>query len=124
MNCLSDQALAAWNAKAGPNDPAQRRLKRRVASKPMMTWSEILRDANSGKLNLNDAEDRQAPVYRELDDEQCTLIRDVVARLCHRKWWSAPAGPIDKVLSFNKGELKQWFKEHTLTTGYLMGAPE
>jgi hypothetical protein len=125
MNCLNDQALSAWNPKAGPNDPGQRRLRRMIASKPMMAWSEILRDAICGKLNLNDAEDREAPFYRELNDEQRTEIRDIVARLCNWKWWSAPAnGEIDKVLSFNKGDLKQWFKEHALTTGYLMGAPE
>jgi hypothetical protein len=78
-----------------------------------------------GKLNLQDADDRESPFYREFDEVEKTLIRDVLARLCNWKFWSAPPNDqIDKVLSYNKGELKQWFKDKGLTTGYLMGAPE
>lgn len=125
MNCLHDLALGAWNAKSGQNDPGQRKLRRMFTSKSMMAWSEILRDAVCGKLNLPDAEDREAPFYRDLDDSQKKSVREVLERFCFWKQWSAPANdPIDKVLSYNKGQLKQWFKEKGLTTGYLMGAPE
>lgn len=125
MNCVHNLALSSWNPKAGPNDMAQKRLKRMFGSKSMMAWSEILRDAVCGKLNLQDAEDREAPFYRELDEAQKEIIRGVLERLCGWKYWSAPANdPIDNALSYNKGQLKQWFKDKGLTTGYLMGAPE
>ncbi len=125
MNCLYDLALGSWDSKAGANDPTQRRLKRMLTSKPMMAWSEILRDAVCGKLDLQDEDERASPFYRELDDDQKSVVKAIVERFCGWKWWSESAnGEIDKVLTYNKSDLKKWFREKGLTTGFLMGAPE
>jgi hypothetical protein len=59
MNMLYDYALFDWNPKAGPNDSNQRRLDRLFRSKSIMAWSELVRDAVCGKLELQDAEDCQ-----------------------------------------------------------------
>jgi len=89
----------------------------------MMAWSELLRDAILAKLDLTDADDRACPFYRELDKRQLDGIRQTVARLFNWKFWSDPGEEIDRVLSDNKSEVKEWFRKHDLTTGYLLGAP-
>lgn len=125
MNMLYDLALAEWNAKSGPNDENQRRLERLFRSKSIMSWSGIVRDAINGKLELQDAEDRERPFYRALSPDQLKLIRRVIERLVNSKVWSAPAdSEIDRVLADNKSVVKDWLKNHGLSTGYLMGAAE
>ncbi|MCK4546155.1 MAG: hypothetical protein KAW17_01825 [Candidatus Eisenbacteria sp.] len=125
MNMLHDHALGSWDAKASPADSNQRRLSRMFRSKSIMAWSELLRDAVCGKLDLQDTEDRARPFYRDLRPEQLEQISAVVERLAKWKFWRAPAkDEIDRILADNKSAVKDWLKKHGLTTGYLMGAPE
>jgi hypothetical protein len=125
LNMLDDQALASWNPKASPNDGNQRRLNRLFRSKSIMAWTELLRDAVCGKLDLSDAEDRDRPFYRDLTDDDLSRIRGIVERLIRWNMWSSPAdSEIDRMLSDNKSVVKGWFRSHGLTTGYLMGAAE
>ncbi len=125
MNVLHDLALSQWNPKAGANDENQHRLERLFRSKSIMAWSGIVRDAINGKLELQDAEDRERPFYRTLTPEQMKLVRRVFERLVSSKVWSAPPDDdIDRVLADNKSVVKEWLKSHGLSTGYLMGAPE
>jgi hypothetical protein len=91
----------------------------------MMAWSELLHGAICGKLELNDGEDRERPFYRDLGDQELTRINKVVTRLFSCKRWSSPPNDdIDRTLSDNKSEVKDWFKSRGLTAGYLMGATE
>ena len=125
MNMVYDLALCEWDAKAGENDERQRRLNRIFRSKSMMAWSELLQNAVCGKMELQDAEDREKPFYRKLAPPELEKIKDVVRRLMTWKRWASPHGDdIDRVLSDNRGEVKEWFRKMGLTTGYLMGAPE
>jgi hypothetical protein len=125
MNMLHDLALTSWNPKAGPNDGNQRRLERLFRSKSIMAWSEMLRDAICGKLELQDAEDREMPFYRDLSEKELDRIRKVVERLVNWKLWSSPLkSDIDRVLSDNKSAVKDWLRQNGLSTGYLMGAIE
>lgn len=125
MNMLHGLSLHAWNSKAGENDENQRRLSRLFRSKSTMAWSEILKDAVCAALELQDSEDRDRPFYRELTQAQLERVKKVVERLVNWKWWAAPANDdIDRVLSDNKSEVKSWFKNKGLTTGYLLGAAE
>ena len=125
MNALDELAFSAWNPRAGPNDENQRRLTRLLRSKSMMAWAELLRDAVCAKIDLHDSDEKARPLYREITETDLVRARSVVSRLVTWKRWSSPAGDeIDRVLADNKGEVKNWFKEHGLTTGYLMGASE
>jgi hypothetical protein len=125
MNTLDELAFAAWNPKAGPNDETQRPLTRLLRSKSMMAWSELLRDAICAKIELHDSDDKARPFYRDISDDDLKRVRSVVSRLVSWKRWSSPADDeIDRVLSDNKSEVKNWLKERGLTTGYLMGAAE
>jgi hypothetical protein len=124
MNMLYDLALASWNAKAGPKDHNQRKLNRLFRSKSIMAWSELLKDAVCAKLELYDADDRAQPFYRDLSPEDLTRVKTVVERLVNWKWWISPEDEIDRVLADNKKAVKDWLKDHGLTTGYLMGAVE
>lgn len=123
MNMLYGCALSGWNPKAGANDSNQRRLERLFRSKSIMAWSELVRDAVCGKLELQDAEDRARPFYRLLTPDQVKLVRKVIERLAASKIWAAPANDdIDRIIADNKSVVKEWLKTHGLSTGYLMGA--
>jgi hypothetical protein len=125
MNQIHDQGLTEWDAKASPNDSTQIRLNRMFRSKAMMAWTELLHHAVCGKLDLTDDEDRERPLYRVLSEEQQKRLGEIVKKLYGWKRWSSPPNDdIDRVLSDNKSEVKEWFRTHGLSTGYLMGAPE
>jgi hypothetical protein len=125
MNMLHDLALNSWNGDAGQNDGNQRRLERLFRSKSIMAWSELLKDAICGKLELIDSEDRRRPFYRELSSSELEKIKRVVERLVNWKQWnSPPETEIDRTLADNKSVVKDWFRSKGLTTGYLMGASE
>lgn len=125
MNSLYDLALAEWNPSAGPEDGRQRRVDRLFRSKSMMAWAELFRDALCGKLDIQDAEDRARPLYRDLDDSDKARVKEIMKRLVNWTTWNSPADDeIDRVLSDNKGVVKEWLRKKGLTTGYLMGAPQ
>jgi len=125
LGFIFDHGLSSWDAKAGTNNGSQLRLARMFRSKSMMAWAGLLHGAVCGKLELNDAEDRERTFYRELDDQEIQRVANVVKALYSWKRWNSPPNDeIDRVLSDNKSEVKDWFRNHGLTTGYLMGAPE
>ena len=125
MNMLYDIALSGWNPQAGKNDTSQKRLARIFRSKSIMAWAELLRDAICGKLDIQDVEERARPFYREFSKDELAKIRNVIERLVNWKMWkSPPDDDIDHILADNKSAIKAWLREHGLTTGYLMGAPE
>jgi hypothetical protein len=89
-----------------------------------MAWSELVRDAVCGKLELQDADERARPFYRILTEQQLAAIRKVVECLVNSQIWIRPQGDdVDRVLADNKSTVKDWLKPHGLGTGYLMGAP-
>ena len=125
MNLLHDQALRNWNPEAGRNDAEQWRLRRLFGSKPMMAWSELLRDAVCAKLELTDREDQARPFYRDISPEQWKRIKKMVDRLVDFKIWNSPPdSEVDRVVSEKKSAIKDWLKGKGLTTGYLLGAVE
>jgi hypothetical protein len=125
MNILYDLALSSYNPQAGPNDGNQRRLNRLFRSKSIMAWSELVRDAVCGRLDLQDGDERARPFYRALSDEQLVVIRRVIERLVNSQIWARPQGDdVDRVLADNKSAVKEWLRTHGLSAGYLMGAPE
>ena len=80
---------------------------------------------NKVALELQDAEDRERPFYRDLQEKDLTTIRRVAERLINWKRWGDPIdSEVDWVISDNKSRIKNWFKDHGLTTGYLGGAGE
>ena len=115
-----------WNPHAGPNDPNQIKLKRLFTSKSIMAWSDILKNAICGKLDLQDSLDRTMPFYRYFDDKDWNKIKNIVERLVNWKMWLSPKSEsdIDKNLIGNVSDVGNWFRSKGLTTGYLMGAPE
>ena len=125
MNMFVDLALHQWDLKADSHSGIQKKLERVFGSKSMMSWSEILKDAICGKLDIHDSDEKVRPFYREFDEQQINQIKSVVTRLVDWKRWDSPVNDdIDKVLSDNKSRVKEWMKKQGLTTGYLMGAPE
>lgn len=124
LNMLHDLGLHNWNGSAANGDAAQRKLTRMFSSKSMMAWSELLTDAVTAKLDLVDAEDRERPFYRDLTKKQLDGVKVVASRLFAWKFWAAADDEIDNAISGKKSAVKQWFKEHGLHAGYLLGASE
>ncbi len=125
MNMLYDLAMSSWNGSASPNDENQRKLNRIFGSKPILAWSELLKDAITAKLDITDSDERARPFYRDLTSEDLSRVKSVVERLVNWSMWKSPVGAeIDRNLADNKSALKAWFKDKGLTTGYLMGAPQ
>lgn len=125
FNILYEEALCDWDGTRPSSDSLQNKLNRMFRSKAIMAWAEILKDAVCAKLNLLDSEDRETPLYRVLNESHKDSLRFVVKRLVQWTMWDAPENSeIDRKLADNKSAVKQFFRDHGLTTGYLMGAPE
>lgn len=125
MNMLFDLAMSSWNTSASPNDENQRKLNRMFGSKPILAWSELLKDAVTAKLDITDSDERARPFYRELSQDDLNRVKSVVERLVNWSFWRSPGdSEIDRHLADNKSALKAWFKDKGLTTGYLMGASQ
>lgn len=123
LNIFWDLALEKWNPKASRDDTNQIKLNRLFSSKSIMAWAELFRDAVCAKLDLEDADDRQKPFYRELSESDFQKIRKIAERLLGWPMWIAPTNSeIDGQIAGNKSKLKEWFRGKGLTTGYLMGA--
>jgi len=125
LNMLFDLALSSWDPKATRDDQNQLLLNRVFSSKSFMAWSELLRDAVCAKLDIDDADDRKRPFYRELSETDFKKIQKIIERLLQWTVWKSPvSAEIDTAIAGSKGNLKEWFKEKGLTTGFLMGATE
>jgi len=125
LNIMFDTALEKWNPKALRNNIDQIKLNRIFSSKSIMAWSELLRDAVCAKLDLEDADDRAKPFYRELSESDFQKIKKIVERLVDWSMWMSPMNSdIDTQIAGSKGPLKQWFRSKGLTAGYLMGINE
>jgi hypothetical protein len=120
-----ETSLDQWDDSKSENDITQNKLNRIFRSKSIMVWSGILRDAIVAKLEVLDSEDQELLFYRHISDVSFDGLRKVLRRFAAWKLWDAPVGSeIDGVLATNKNEIKRFFKEHGLTAGYLLGAPE
>ncbi len=124
LNMLHDLGLHNWKANAAKGDTEQRKLSRIFSSKSMMAWSEILANAVTAKLDLHDSDDKERPFYRDLNKAQLDSVKVVVSRLFAWKFWADAHDEIDNAISGNKSAVKQWFREHGLNAGYLLGALE
>ena len=125
FNIIDEEILHNWQPNSPKDDQRQFKLKRLIRSKSIMSWAEILKDAISAKLDIFDADVKAQLFYRELTEEQFEKIRQIIRRLINWNLWDLPPNSeIDRILSDNKSEIKKYFREKGLTTGYLMGAPE
>lgn len=124
-NIIDEEILHKWDATKTENDLTQNKLNRMFRSKSIMAWSELLRDAVSAKLEITDQDEKAQLFYREISDENFEKIRKVFRRLVGWSVWETPVNSdIDRVLADNKSEVKKFFKDKGLTTGYLLGATE
>jgi hypothetical protein len=89
----------------------------------MMAWSRLLWDAVCAKLDVLDTDEKLQIFYRPLSADDLVRVRNVVRRLYGYQRWIAPKeDQIDRVLSDRTSAVKDWFRAHGLTTGYLVGA--
>jgi hypothetical protein len=122
-NIIVESGLHLWNPKAAADDQNRVRLQRIFGSKSMMAWSDLLWDAVCARLDLHDTDEKMRVFYKNLSADQIARIRKIVQRLYEWQRWSAPKGDqVDTVLSDKKTAVKDWFRDHGLTTGFLMGA--
>lgn len=124
-NIIDGEILHKWDGSKSENDTVQNKLNRMFRSKSIMAWSELLRDAIAAKLDLTDSDDKAQIFYREISVESIEKIQKIFRRLVSWSFWESPVNSdIDRTLADNKSEVKKFFKDKGLTTGYLMGAAE
>jgi len=124
-NIMDEEILNKWDSTKTQNDITQNKLNRMLRSKSIMAWSELLRDAIAAKLDITDQDEKAMLFYRDLTEDSFEKIRKVFRRLVNWNMWETPVdSEIDRVLADNKSEVKKYFKEKGLTTGYLLGASE
>jgi len=125
FNIIDEEILHKWDATKTVNDLIQNKLNRMFRSKSIMAWSELFRDAVAAKLDITDQDEKALIFYRDISDESFDKIRKVFRRLVTWSVWDTPINSdIDRILADNKSEVKKFFKEKGLTTGYLLGAIE
>jgi len=125
MNVMYEQSLCSWDINASPNNSSQNKLKRIYGSKSIMAWTELLKDVVGVTLSIHDRDEKAKIFYREISDSDFTKISDILSRLYNWQMWSSPKdSEIDTIIAGNKKNIKEWFKNKGLTTGYLMGASE
>ncbi|MCK5855356.1 MAG: HNH endonuclease [Sulfurovaceae bacterium] len=125
FNILHQEALHSWDSKKNASDTNQNKLSRIFRSKSIMSWSEILKDAISARLEIYDAEEKELIFYRDLSSEDFEKIKTIIRRLVGWSVWTSPQdSEIDRILADNKKEIKKYMKSTGLTTGYLLGAPD
>lgn len=124
-NIIDEEIMNKWDSSKSENDLTQNKLNRMFRSKSIMAWSELLLDAVSAKLDITDQDEKSQIFYREISDDNFEKIRKVFRRLVTWSVWDMPVNSnIDRVLADNKSEVKKYFREKGLTTGYLLGAAE
>ena len=124
-NIIDEEILHKWDASKTESDLTQNKLIRMFRSKSIMAWSELLRDSVAVKLEITDQDEKAQIFYRDISDDSFEKIKKVFRRLVGWNIWETPINSdIDRVLSDNKSEVKKFFKDKGLTTGYLLGAPE
>jgi len=124
-NIIDEEILHKWDASKTENDLMQNKMNRMFRSKSIMAWAELLKDAASAKLEIVDQDEKAQIFYKDISEVEFEKIRKVFRRLASWNIWDMPVNSeIDRVLADNKSEVKKYFREKGLTTGYLMGAPE
>ena len=124
-NIIDEEILHMWDSSKTDNDLTQNKLNRMFRSKSIMAWAELLRDAVAAKLEITDQDEKAQIFYREISDENFDKIRKVFRRIVSWNIWETTTNSdIDRILSDNKSEVKKFFKDKGLTTGYLLGAIE
>jgi len=125
MNIMFDQGLSSWNFDASKNDTSQNKLKRIYASKSIMAWTELLKDAVCTKLEIFDSDEKAKIFYREIPEQHFDKISDILSRLYNWQMWSVPKdSEIDTIIAGNKKTIKEWFKNKGLRVEYLLGYSE
>lgn len=125
FNILYEEVLHSWDSKKDSKDSNQNKLSRMFRSKSIMSWTEILKDSISAKLEIIDADEKAMLFYRDLSEENFEKIRNIVRRLVEWSVWASPQdSEIDRILADNKSEIKKHMKNKGLTAGYLLGAPD
>lgn len=124
-NIIDEEILHKWDATKTENDMIQNKLNRMFRSKSIMAWAELLRDAVAAKLEITDQDEKAQIFYRDISDESFDKIKKVVRRLVSWSVWDSPVNSeIDRIFADNKSEVKKYFRDKGLTTGYLLGAIE
>lgn len=124
-NIIDEEILHKWDATKTVYDLVQNKLNRMFRSKSIMAWAELLRDAIAAKLDITDQDEKAQIFYRDITDESFDKIKKVVRRLVSWSVWDLSVNSeIDRILADNKSEVKKFFRDKGLTTGYLLGATE
>ena len=81
----------------------------------------FLRDAIAAGLQLFDQEERSRILYRDLSDEDFSVIRRLTTRLLSHKVWDDPSPELNDLRYDNAERAKEMLKRFGLTTNWILG---
>jgi hypothetical protein len=124
LNLLTQETLAGhWNPEL--DNSAHKTSARIYAAGSMRAWVPLLRDVVAQILKIFDEDERRRVLFREINDEDFTLIHGRIKRLFTHKVWRDPDPDVDSNLRINNADhVKRFLKDRGLTSNWVLGGKE
>lgn len=120
LNAITERTLdQQWAPER--NDAAHKKAVRLYSAGALRAWVPFLRDALAPALHLFDAEDRARIFYRELDDDQFSMIDQLLDRLFKHKVWEDPDPELKDLRYDNADRAKEMLRQSGLTSNWILG---
>lgn len=120
FNLVVEKALVdRWDPDRG--DGAHRKADRLFSAGALRAWVPFLRDSIAPGLQLFDQEDRARLFYRELSDEDWSVIERLLGRLLSHKIWEDPDPSLNDLKYDDAERAKGILKEAGLSTNWILG---
>lgn len=120
FNLIVDKALdGKWNPERA--DAEHKKASRLFSAGALRAWVPFLRDAVAPALQLFRAEDRRRIFYRSLDENQKSVVEQLVERLLSHKVWVDPDPELNDLRYDNADRAKAMLDRVGLTPNWLLG---
>jgi hypothetical protein len=114
------QLVGRWNPDA--NNAAHQKAERIFSAGVMRAWVPMLRDVICQILQLYSDPDRDMVLFRQINDQQWSLIDGRVDRLFSNKIWEDPNPDVVSQLKINAAEqVRSFLSSHGLTVNWILG---
>jgi hypothetical protein len=121
LSLVADKQLVGrWNPEA--NNAAHRKAERIFSAGAMRAWAPMLRDVVAQVLHLYDENDRSKVLFRQISEQQWSIIEERLDRLFMHKIWEDPSPDVTSQLKVNAVEqVRSFMLSHGLTVNWVLG---
>jgi hypothetical protein len=121
LSIIADkQLIGKWNPDA--NNAAHKRAERIFGAGAMRTWVPMLRDVVAQLLHLFDEVDREKLLFRQISEQQWSLIESRLEKFFSHKIWDDPNPDVASQLKINAVEqVRNFMAGRGLTVNWVLG---